>query len=119
MKLRLLVADDEELARASIRKMIESLFDNFGEIAEVERGDEVVEKARDFHPDLVFVDVRMPGLNGLDAAAQILASRPGTRIVVVTAYDRFSLAQRAVNLGLDGYLLKRSSKKSSAGPSRR
>ena len=106
MKLRLLVADDEELARAAIRKMVDSFFDDFGEIVEAARGDEVVEAARLLRPHLVLLDVRMPGLNGLDAAAQILTTRPDTRIVVVTAYDRFSLAQRAVNLGLDGYLLK-------------
>lgn len=106
MKLRLLVADDEELARGAIRKMVDSFFDNFGEVVEAARGDEVVETARGFRPHLVLLDVRMPGLNGLDAAAQMLATNPDTRIVVVTAYDRFSLAQRAVNLGLDGYLLK-------------
>jgi two-component system response regulator YesN len=106
MKLRLLVADDEELARAAIRKMIDSFFDDFGEIVEATRGDEVVEKARRLRPHFVLLDVRMPGLNGLDAAAQILTTRPDTRIVVITAYDRFTLAQRAVNLGLDGYLLK-------------
>ncbi|MBE3064578.1 MAG: response regulator, partial [Spirochaetes bacterium] len=106
MKLRLLVADDEELASAAIRKMVDSFFDDFGEIVEAARGDEVVETARRLRPHLVLLDVRMPGLNGLDAAAQILTTRPDTRIVVVTAYDRFSLAQRAVNLGLDGYLLK-------------
>jgi two-component system response regulator YesN len=106
MKLRLLVADDEELARAAIRKMVDSFFDDFGEIVEAARGDEVVATARRFRPHLVLLDVRMPGLNGLDAAAQMLATNPDTRIVVVTAYDRFSLAQRAVNLGLDGYLLK-------------
>jgi len=106
MTLRLLVADDEELARAAIRKMVDSFFDDFGEIVEAARGDEVVETARRFRPHLVLLDVRMPGLNGLDAAAQMLTTSPDTRIVVVTAYDRFSLAQRAVNLGLDGYLLK-------------
>ena len=106
MKLRLLVADDEELARAAIRKMLDCCFDEFGEIVEAARGDEVVETARHLRPHIVLLDVRMPGLNGLDAAAQMLATNPDTRIVVVTAYDRFSLAQRAVNLGLDGYLLK-------------
>jgi two-component system response regulator YesN len=106
MKLRLLVADDEELARAAMRKMVGSFFDDFGDIAEATRGDEVVETARRLRPHLLLLDVRMPGLNGLDAAAQILTTRPDTRIVVITAYDRFSLAQRAVNLGLDGYLLK-------------
>jgi len=106
MKLRLLVADDEELARAAIRKMVDSFFGDFHEVMEAERGDEVVETARRLRPHVVLLDVRMPGLNGLDAAAQMLAANPDTRIVVVTAYDRFSLAQRAVNLGLDGYLLK-------------
>jgi len=106
MKLRLLVADDEDLARAAIRKMVGSFFDDFCEIVEAARGDEVVETARRLRPHLVLLDVRMPGLNGLDAAAQILTTSPDTRIIVVTAYDRFSLAQRAVNLGLDGYLLK-------------
>jgi YesN/AraC family two-component response regulator len=106
VKLRLLVADDEELARAAIRKMVHSFFDDFEEIAEAARGDEVVEAARRLRPHLVLLDVRMPGLNGLDAAAQMLTINPDMRIIIVTAYDRFSLAQRAVNLGLDGYLLK-------------
>ena len=76
MKLRLLVADDEELARAAIRKMIDSFFDDFGEIVEAARGDEVVETARRLRPHLVLLDVRMPGLNGLDAAAQMLTIKP-------------------------------------------
>ena len=106
MKLRLLIADDEELARAGLRKMLGTIPCCRGEILEAEDGSSLVELARRFRPQLLFIDVRMPGLNGLDAAAQIKAFNPDACVVVVTALDRFSLAQRAVNLGLDGYLLK-------------
>ena len=106
MKLRLLIADDEELARIALRKMIRAVCDDFEEILEAERGTEVVEIARRMRPHLTLIDIRMPGLNGLDAAAQLKAINPEACIIVVSALDRFSLAQRAVNLGLDGYLLK-------------
>jgi two-component system response regulator YesN len=106
VKLRLLIADDEELARIALRKMIRAVCDDFEEILEAERGTEVVEIARRMRPHLTLIDIRMPGLNGLDAAAQLKAINPEACIIVVSALDRFSLAQRAVNLGLDGYLLK-------------
>ena len=106
MTTRVLIADDEELARAGLAKMLASIPECRCEVEEASDGEALLESARRFRPQLCFVDIRMPGLNGMDAAAQILAIIPDTRIVIVTAFDRFSLAQRAVNLGLDGYLLK-------------
>lgn len=106
MSWSLLIVDDEELARFALRKMSAALFPEIGEILEAAEGQSAIEIVRKSRPQLVLMDVRMPGPNGLDAAARLLAIAPDTRIIVVTAYDRFPLAQRAVNLGLDGYLLK-------------
>ena len=101
-----LIADDEDLSRYTLRKMISSLLPELVVSAEAENGREAVELAGRLKPDLVIMDVRMPGLDGLAAAARILAADPAIRIVIASAHDDFAYAQRAVNLRLSGYLLK-------------
>jgi len=101
-----LIADDEDLSRYALRKMISALAPSLVVVAEAGSGREAVSLAERLGPDLVLMDIRMPGLDGLSAAETILALRPRTRIVVTSAHDEFAYAQKAVNLRLSGYLLK-------------
>jgi len=101
-----LIADDEDLSRYALRKMISALAPSLVVVAEAGSGREAVALAERHGPDLVLMDIRMPGLDGLSAAETILALRPRTRIVVTSAHDDFAYAQKAVNLRLSGYLLK-------------
>ena len=99
-----LIVDDEELSRFAVRKLLSRLFPEVLVAGEAENGRLAVEMARSLRPDLVLMDIRIPAMNGIEAAQVILAELPATRIIVLSAYDSFGFAQRAINLGLSGYL---------------
>jgi two-component system, response regulator YesN len=101
-----LIVDDEELSRFSVRKLLARSFPAVPVLGEAENGRLAVELALSLEPDIILMDIKIPVLNGLDAAAAILVSLPATRIIILSAYDSFGFAQRAVNLGLAGYILK-------------
>jgi len=103
--VRVLVVDDHPVVRAGLV----GLLDGEGEIAVVgqaEGGAQAVSLARDLEPDVVLMDLRMPGLDGAAATAQILAERPTTRVVVLTTFETDADILRAVEAGATGYLLK-------------
>jgi len=103
--VRVLVVDDHPVVRAGLV----GLLDGEGEIAVVgqaEDGAQAVSLARDLEPDVVLMDLRMPGLDGAAATAQILAERPTTRVVVLTTFETDADILRAVEAGATGYLLK-------------
>lgn len=105
MTVRVLVVDDHPVVRAGLV----GLLDGEGEIAVVgqaEDGAQAVSLARDLEPDVVLMDLRMPGLDGAAATAQILAERPATRVVVLTTFETDADILRAVEAGATGYLLK-------------
>ena len=100
--VRVVIADDEPLARATLRGLLAA--DSEVElVAECANGEEVVRAVRELEPDLLFLDVQMPGVDGFEALEQLSAGRlPG--IVFVTAYDRYAL--RAFEVHAVDYLLK-------------
>jgi AmiR/NasT family two-component response regulator len=100
---RILVAEDETIIRLDLRAMLERA--GFEVCAEARDGDEAVALARSAEPDLALLDVKMPKLDGIDAARQILDERP-IPIVMVTAYGEQELVSRAVEAGVFGYLVK-------------
>ncbi len=104
--IKLLVADDEPVARAFIRKIVENERAPVAELYEAGNGLEAVELARLHTPDLALLDIRMPGLDGLKTASAILEASPGTRIVIITAHDDFDYARSALRAGVEDYLLK-------------
>ena len=103
--LRILVADDHRLFRDGVRALLGSL-PGFEVVAEASSGEEAIEAARRADPDVVLMDVQMPGLNGLDATRRILAERPSTGVVVVTMYEDDELVFAALRAGARGYVLK-------------
>jgi AmiR/NasT family two-component response regulator len=102
-RARILVAEDETLIRLDICKLLEEA--GFEICAEARNGEEAVALAREHAPDLAILDVKMPGLDGIAAARQILDERP-IPIVMLTAYAEGGLAGRAVEAGVFGYLVK-------------
>jgi two-component system, response regulator PdtaR len=100
---RVLIAEDETIVRLDLRGLLSSR--GFEVVGEARNGIEVVERARELEPDLVLLDVKMPELDGIEAARRILAERP-VPIVLVTAYDEEALVERAVDAGVFGYLTK-------------
>src|ERR671937_2925917 len=101
--MRLLAAEDETIIRLDLRELLERA--GFEVCAEARDGEEAVELARSERPDLAVLDVKMPRLDGIEAARRILAERP-IPIVMVTAYGQEELVARAVEAGVFGYLVK-------------
>ena len=101
--MRILIAEDETIIRLDLRSLLESA--GFEVCAEAKDGLEAVELARSEHPDLAVLDVKMPRLDGIEAARRILDERP-IPIVMLTAYGQDELVARAVEAGVFGYLVK-------------
>lgn len=103
--LTLLIADDEVLERCALRQFAEEI-PGVSVVAEAANGLEMVRQAAETTPDLALVDIRMPGKNGLDAIQEMRRVSPGTRCIIVTAYQDFQYAQHALRLGAVDYILK-------------
>src|SRR3989440_11020408 len=101
--MRGLVAEDETIIRLDLRDLLERA--GFEVCAEARDGEEAVELARSEQPDLAVMDVKMPKLDGIDAARRILEERP-IPIVMLTAYGQDEIVSRAVEAGVFGYLVK-------------
>ncbi len=100
---RILIAADETIIRLDLRDLLERA--GFEVCAEARDGVEAVELARETRPDLAVLDVKMPRLDGIEAARRILGDRP-IPIVMLTAFDQQELVARAVEAGVFGYLVK-------------
>ena len=100
---RVLVAEDETLIRLDLKGLLEAA--GYEVCAEARDGEEAVELARETKPDVALLDVKMPRLDGIEAARRILDERP-IPIVMVTAYGERELVSRAVEAGVFGYLVK-------------
>ena len=103
MSLRILVAEDETIIRLDLKDLLQRA--GFEVCAEARDGLEAVELARSEQPDLAIMDVKMPKLDGIEAARRILDERP-IPIVMLTAYGQEELVARAVDAGVFGYLVK-------------
>jgi two-component system, response regulator PdtaR len=101
--MRILVAEDETIIRLDLRALLEQA--GYEVCGEARDGVEAVELARELEPDLAVMDVKMPRLDGIDAARRILEERP-IPIVMVTAYGQDEIVSRAVEAGVYGYLVK-------------
>ena len=101
--MRILIAEDETIIRMDLRALLEAA--GFEICAEARDGEEAVALAREHRPELAVMDVRMPKLDGIEAAKTILAERP-IPIVMLTAYGQEELVSRAIEAGVFGYLVK-------------
>jgi two-component system response regulator DesR len=103
--IRLLLADDQELVRQALCALL-ALEDDFEVVASVGRGDEVVAAARAHRPDVALLDIEMPGLDGLAAAAVLAAQVPDCRVVMLTTFGRAGYLRRAMDAGAAGFVVK-------------
>lgn len=104
---RTLVADDHPIVRQGIAALLATT-DDFVVVGQASDGDEAVALADSVGPDLVVMDLRMPGLDGVAATEAVLARHPSTRVVVLTTYESDDDILRAIEVGASGYLLKAS-----------
>jgi len=103
--IRVIVADDEALVRDGLRAIAE-LEGDIEVIAEAATGDQAVALARQLRPDVVLMDVRMPGLDGIQATRLVLAEPDPPRVLVLTTFDRNRYVYEALQAGASGFLLK-------------
>lgn len=106
MPVRVLIVDDQEPFRVAARMVVEAT-EGFEVVGEAESGEDSVVMARDLVPDLVLMDVNLPGINGLDATRQILAQGRGAVVVLLlSTYEEEEYAPRAAECGAAAYVPK-------------
>ena len=105
MSIRLLIADDQALVRGALAALLD-LEPDLEVVAQIGRGDEVVEAARTSKPDVALLDVEMPGLDGIEAAAALRSAVPGVRVLMVTTFGRPGYLRRAMEAGAAGFVVK-------------
>jgi two-component system response regulator DesR len=105
MTIRLLLADDQDLIRGALSALLE-LEPDFEVVASVDRGDKVVGAALAHRPDVALLDIEMPGLDGLAAAAVHTAQVPACRVVILTTFGRAGYLRRAMAAGAVGFVVK-------------
>jgi two-component system response regulator DesR len=105
MTIRLLLADDQELVRTALGALLE-LEDDFEVVASVGRGDQVLDAAREHRPEVALLDIEMPGLDGLAAAALLHAKVPACKVVMLTTFGRAGFLRRAMEAGAMGFVVK-------------
>ena len=104
--LKLMVVDDEQIVLDSVRFIVERDLDGYEICATARSGTEAILRAEQTVPDLILMDIRMPGINGLDAIREIRSRLPGIRFVVISACEQFEYARQSVELGVLEYVVK-------------
>ncbi len=103
--IRVLIAEDQAMVRGALAALL-TLEGDIEIVAQVARGDEVVAAAQSAHPDVALLDIEMPGMDGLDAAAALRDQEPGCRVLILTTFGRPGYLRRAMESGVVGFLLK-------------
>jgi DNA-binding NarL/FixJ family response regulator len=106
VSVRVLIVDDQEPFRMAARMVVDAT-DGFEVVGEAETGEASVQMARELRPDLVLMDVNLPGINGLDATRQILADHAeGVVVLLLSTYEEEEYAPRAAECGAAAYIPK-------------
>jgi two-component system response regulator YesN len=104
--LKVMVVDDESIVVESIKYIIDKNFTDIMVSGTARSGREAIEKAELIKPDIIFMDIKMPGINGIDAIKEIREILPNAQIIILSACEQFEYAKEAINLGVSVYLLK-------------
>ena len=105
MRVRIVLADDHALVRAGLRKLLESM-PEIEVVGEADDGLALLRLVEQLHPNLVLMDISMPGLNGLDAALRLTQAHPQTRVLILSMHQNEDYVRQALRNGAAGYLLK-------------
>jgi two-component system, NarL family, response regulator DesR len=103
--IRVLIAEDQAMIREALAALL-SFEDDIEVVAQVGRGDEVVAAAIDHEADVALLDIEMPGIDGLTAAAELRRAKPGVKIVILTTFGRPGFMRRAMESGVSAFLVK-------------
>jgi two-component system response regulator DesR len=116
--IRVLLAEDQAMVRGALAALL-SLEADIEVVAEVDRGDAVVGAALGAHPDIALLDIEMPGIDGIEAAAQLRTALPSCRVLILTTFGRPGYLRRAVESGAAGFVIKDAPAEQLAGAVRR
>jgi len=103
--IRVLVVDDQDLVRSGICRLLADA-EQVEVVGDAASGEEAVQKSRDLEPDVVLMDINMPGIGGLEATQKILQRQPEVQIIALTVYDGDPYTSRLLKIGASGYLTK-------------
>jgi len=103
--VRVLLVDDHEIARKGIRSVL-TADASLVIVSEASDGEEAVQKSDELHPDVILLDITLPGINGIDAARQIRGVSPNSRIIFLSQHDSIQIAKDALSVGAQGYVVK-------------
>jgi two-component system response regulator DesR len=103
--IRILLAEDQDMVRGALAALL-GLERDMEVVAQVDRGDQVVAAALAARPDVALLDIEMPGLDGLDAAAALRTALPGCKVLILTTFGRPGYLARAMRAGVSGFLVK-------------
>jgi two-component system response regulator YesN len=101
-----MVFDDEQIVIESVKHIVENEFKNIRVTQTARSGREAIEKVRTERPDIILTDIKMPGINGLEAVKEIKKIHNNIKFIVVSVYEYFDYAKQAVELGVLDYLTK-------------
>lgn len=105
-KTKLLIVDDHAIVRRGLQSFLDMHCD-FEVVGEAESGEDSVDKARELRPDIILMDVRMPGINGIEACRLILEEQPEIKIIMLTSYTDEESVMASILAGAKGYILKK------------
>lgn len=108
MALTVLIADDDDGYRKVLKRLLETYRREFNLVGEARDGEEAIWLAQELHPEVVLMDIAMPGLDGLEATRRIKAMRPETKVVILTIHNEEAYRKAATNCGADGFVQKKS-----------
>lgn len=107
MAVKVFIADDHGVVREALKRLIDSNPD-FEVVGEAAGGLEVVEKVHQSHPDVIIMDLGMPGLDGVQATVNLIKANPSTKVIALTAHEEPGYIKECLAAGAKGYVLKRS-----------
>ncbi|MFN2196224.1 MAG: response regulator [Anaerolineales bacterium] len=106
MVIRILIADDHGVMRAGLRAMLEGE-SSVEVVGEATNGEEVLDLARQLQPDIILLDIGMPGMDGIEATRRITKLTPPIKVLILSVYEDESLLREAIRVGASGYIVKR------------
>lgn len=106
MITKILIADDHGVIRAGLRSLLNTMT-NFEVVGEAADGEEVIKLVAELSPDVVLMDISMPGLGGIESTRQIVSVYPNVRVLILTVHEDEELLREAIRSGASGYIVKR------------